>query len=270
MPGWGKFGGVGGGAMTETVTRFNGRVKDYERYRTRFPREVLERMRRHCGLTAAHVVADVGAGTGMLAELFLENGNAVIAVEPNAEMRAACERLKERYPKLSVVGAAAEATTLEDAAVDFVVVGRAFHWFDRARAIAEFARVLRGEKWVALVASHWSGDGSERAVEYEEILKTKGLDFQRVIGARLSRADMEMLFVPESLLVEQIDGEEMLTREALFGRTQSLSVTPEPGHAKYEEMQAALGEYFERWQEGGMIRVETTCGLTCGRIGAGW
>jgi hypothetical protein len=48
----------------------------------------------------------------MLAELFLENGNAAIAGEPNAEMRAACERLKERYPKLSVVGAAAEATTL--------------------------------------------------------------------------------------------------------------------------------------------------------------
>ena len=30
-----------------------------------------------------HMVADVGAGTGMLAELFLEHGNAVVAIEPN-------------------------------------------------------------------------------------------------------------------------------------------------------------------------------------------
>lgn len=254
--------------MIETAARFNGRVEDYERYRTRFPQEVLELMRTHCGLTSTQVIADVGAGTGMLSELFLKNGNAVFAIEPNAQMRGACERLREQYPKLRIVDAAAEATGLDDASVDFVVVGRAFHWFDRARAMEEFRRVLRGERWVALVGSHWSGDASAQAMEYEEILAIKGIDFQRVLAARLRREDMERLFMPESLLVEQIHGEEVLTREGFFGRTQSLSVTPEPGHAKYAAMQEALQEYFEQWQQNGMIRMETSCELICGRIGA--
>ena len=45
------------------------------------------------------------AGTGMVAELFLENGNAAIAAEPNAEMRAACARWLSRYLGLRVVNA---------------------------------------------------------------------------------------------------------------------------------------------------------------------
>src|SRR5580692_9769748 len=113
--------------MTQHTERFTGRVADYERYRLRYPVEVLGTLRERCGLVREHLVADIGAGTGMLAELFLENGNAVIAVEPNDDMRAACERLAGLWPGLTVKKAAAEATGLKDASVDFIAVGRAFH-----------------------------------------------------------------------------------------------------------------------------------------------
>ena len=70
-------------------------------------------MTERCGLTREHLVADIGAGTGMLAELFLEHGNAVVAVEPNDGMRAACERLTSAWPGLTVRKATAEETGLE-------------------------------------------------------------------------------------------------------------------------------------------------------------
>ena len=38
----------------------------------------------------------------MLAEVFLENGNAVVAVEPNQEMREACVRLAGNNEQLHV------------------------------------------------------------------------------------------------------------------------------------------------------------------------
>src|ERR1700722_18589347 len=114
------------------VERFSGRVTEYEKYRSRYPKAVIEILTAHCGLRREHLVADVGAGTGMLAELFLENGNAVVAVEPNDDMRSACEKLASAWPGLTVKKAAAEATRLEDTSVNLIAVGRAFHWFDHA------------------------------------------------------------------------------------------------------------------------------------------
>jgi ubiquinone/menaquinone biosynthesis C-methylase UbiE len=128
--------------MTVNTERFTGRVADYERYRMRYPSDAIYPILwEWCGLSPEYRIADIGAGTGMLAEVFLQNGNEVIAVEPNAEMRAACAKLSEQWPRLSVINATAEETGLEDASVDLVSVGRAFHWFDRSRALAEFRRV---------------------------------------------------------------------------------------------------------------------------------
>ena len=73
--------------MSDNTHRFTGRALDYDRYRQRYPSsEVLSRLRAWCGLTPAWLVADIGAGTGMLAEVFLENGNRVLAIEPNPDM----------------------------------------------------------------------------------------------------------------------------------------------------------------------------------------
>jgi len=77
-------------------------------------------------LTAQHLIADVGCGTGLLAEIFLRNGNRVIGVEPNREMRLAGERCLAGYANFSMVEGSAESTTLNDASVDFVIARRPF------------------------------------------------------------------------------------------------------------------------------------------------
>src|SRR5271170_2887597 len=139
--------------MTDNTQRFTGRAKDYDLYRQRYPAgEILTHLRMWCGLEPSWLIADIGAGTGMLAEVFLENGNRTLAVEPNADMRAACDRLRTQWPQLEVIDATAEATTLPSASVDMVAAGRAFHWFDKDRALAEFRRILKPSGWIALVS----------------------------------------------------------------------------------------------------------------------
>ena len=66
--------------------RFSGRVEAYLAYRPRFPRGIITFLREHGALPEDAVVADIGAGTGMLSEIFLESGHRVIAIEPNREM----------------------------------------------------------------------------------------------------------------------------------------------------------------------------------------
>ena len=255
---------------TETAERFNGRVEDYERYRPGYPRELISLLELRCGMRAEHTVADVGAGTGMLARLFLENGNAVVAVEPNAEMRAACSRLRDNGESLRVVAGTGEETTLADSSIDFVVVGRAFHWFEQERALREFARILRPNGWVVLVTHRRGRRESEQETDYDQILVDHGIDYQKVVDGYRSYESVKPLFAEGTCFDEQLHGKQMLTLEELVGHTQSLSVTPTPGHPKYEGMQRALRGHFERFAKDGVLQTATTCFVTCGRLPGAW
>ena len=114
----------------QSVERFSNRVENYVRYRPGYPKEILELLKRECGLDSDAVIADIGSGTGKLSEIFLENGNIVIGVEPGAGMRAAAESILASHPNFQSVVGTAEATTLANSSVDFIVAGQAFHWFD--------------------------------------------------------------------------------------------------------------------------------------------
>ena len=85
----------------------------------------------------AQRVLDLGAGTGKLTQVLLDLGLDVVAVEPSEQMRAYVPARAE------VLAGSAEQVPVADASVDAVLVGQAFHWFDRAAALSEVARVLR-------------------------------------------------------------------------------------------------------------------------------
>src|ERR1039457_822300 len=135
----------------DPTQRFSSRVEDYIRYRPSYPAEVIAYLERECGLTPQSRVADIGSGTGLLSELFLRFGCEVTGVEPNAEMRAAGERLLAAWLRFPSVNGRAETTTLPDRRAGLVSAGQAFHWFDSDAARAEFLRILEPGGWVALV-----------------------------------------------------------------------------------------------------------------------
>jgi SAM-dependent methyltransferase len=109
---------------------------DYDRARPGYP---IDAVRWLAGPRRIEIV-DLGAGTGKLTGGLVAEGHRVVAVEPLAELRA---KLTDRFPEVPAVAGRAEAIPLPDACADAVLVGQAFHWFDRAPAMAEVARVLR-------------------------------------------------------------------------------------------------------------------------------
>jgi SAM-dependent methyltransferase len=91
---------------------------------------------------------DLGAGTGAVTAGLVAAGVSVVAVEPDGAMLAELRRMQPGVP--AALGRA-EAIPLRDQAVDAVVVGTAFHWFDAGRALVEIARVLRPGGVLALL-----------------------------------------------------------------------------------------------------------------------
>jgi ubiquinone/menaquinone biosynthesis C-methylase UbiE len=261
----------------DNTNRFTGRAEDYDRYRQRYPtEEILSRLREWCGLTAGWLVADIGAGTGMVAEIFLANGNRVLAVEPNADMRdqmrASVEgQLDKTAPQLEVVDATAEETTLPAGSIHLVAAGRAFHWFDQDRALAEFRRILKPDGWVVLLAVDRNRDSTDPAhhdqIEaYEHLLSMHSADYTRVRSGFRTYDKMETLFDGE-LHQAQLHGTRQFPDWRTFrGHTMSLSVSPQPGDATYEVFERELRAHFETFAHAGILTIPTTCWITAARF----
>ena len=112
----------------------------------------------------------------MLSEVFLSNNNPVIAIEPNEEMRLACQHLLTAWPQLEVRNATAEATGLLGHSVDMVAAGRAFHWFDVPRSLTEFRRILKPGGWLVLISLGRDKADDPQSRDFEHLLTHHGID----------------------------------------------------------------------------------------------
>ena len=94
--------------MEDTYSQYSQVVESYRHYRPHYPHQLVEFLKTECDLSPAHIVADIGSGTGLLTELFLKHGNQVYGVEPNLEMRSAAENSLHSYPLFTSIAATAE------------------------------------------------------------------------------------------------------------------------------------------------------------------
>jgi SAM-dependent methyltransferase len=253
--------------MQNTVGRFDGRAADYDLYRERYDaHEILAPLRDWCGLTPEWLIADVGAGTGMLSDVFLANGNRVIAIEPNAEMRAACAHLHATEPKLEIREGAAEATGLGDASVDMVCSGRALHWFHLELAMREFRRVVRPGGWVISVAAGRTDFGREENEAFVRVLEQFSGSTKERLEAYSAYTRMKNFFEGSEFHHYERGGELRMDWEHLRGMALSLSHAPRTEDPRFPEFEQTLKDFFGRYQRQGAITWETRCWLNAGRI----
>lgn len=253
--------------FADSKQRFSSRVADYVRYRPRYPESVLHFLCSECGLQPEHAIADIGSGTGFLSELFLKNGNRVFGVEPNEAMRQAGEDFLARYPNFVGVNASAEATTLAGASVDFVTAGQAFHWFEPIAARREFQRILRPPGWIAILWYHRPLNKSSFTDAFEDFLIRFGTDYEKVRDAYPKREDVVSFVGNENVSTREFSSEQEFTRERITGLVKSTSYVPDQNHADYAPMMAALEKLFYENEKDGLVRLENTTTVYCGRLG---
>ncbi len=242
-----------------STTRFSSRVDDYIKYRPHYPVEILDLLAARCGLTPESVIADIGSGTGILTRLFLENGNPVIGVEPNREMREAGEGYLSEYGRFTSMDGTSEATKLPGHAIDFVVAGQAFHWFDREKTRAEFQRILKDEGWVVLVWNDRRIDTTPFLRDYEALLQEFGNDYQDINHKNIQDRAVFAAFYGAAPLEATFDNVQRFDFEGLMGRLRSSSYMPGLDDPRHGAMAARAREIFDRHQQGGRVSFEYDC-----------
>jgi len=256
-------------SFADAKNRFSNRAADYLRYRPHYSDGVLDFLRSQSQLSAVHVIADIGSGTGFLSELFLKNGNQVFGVEPNQEMREAGEEYLAGYPRFSSINGSAEATTLPDSCADFVTVGQAFHWFEPAPTRREFARILRPDGWVAIVWNDRTLSRTGFAVSYEELLVRFGTDYSRVRDSYPQKKDVRAFFGHKKFLTHQLPNFQHFDLKSLRGRLRSSSYVPTEGDPNFAPMMTALDALFVAHQQDGRVLMEFSTWVQLGQLTAG-
>jgi len=134
--------------MNENI--FDGVSELYAKYRPDYPVALIDYLK-SIGLNSNSIVADIGAGTGILTSQLLQDCAKVYAIEPNDDMRSISEKTNSNNSKFSSVNATAENTTLPDNSVDFITAAQSFHWFDRQAFRVECQRILRPNGKIVLI-----------------------------------------------------------------------------------------------------------------------
>ncbi len=229
---------------SNATSRFSDRVENYIHYRPGYPPEALEVLKTGCGLEPDHVVADIASGTGIWTRMLLENGNHVVGVEPNGEMREAGERLLAEFKEFTSVAGSAEATRLAYQSVDFVTAAQAAHWFDREGARREFLRILKPGGWLVLLWNERLTDATPFLRDYEKLLLNYGTDYEQVRHERTTDAVNEF-YDPEPYQERTFPHRQEFDYEGLEGRLLSSSYAPGPGHPKHDQMLEGLRRIFD-------------------------
>lgn len=126
---------------------------------------------------------------------------------------------------------------LATASVDLYVAAQASHWFDETRAVGEARRILRGERWAALL---WNTRRIKRSSFLEEL---------------------------EALLQRFAHGQRM-DLDGLRGLLASTSDAPRAGHPDHEAMLRDLERLFAATGKEGAVRVVYETELYFGPIAA--
>jgi SAM-dependent methyltransferase len=233
--------------------RFSNRVDTYVKYRPSYPEAAIDYLYNTIGFNENSVIADIGAGTGIFSRLLLARGSKVIAVEPNQAMREAAEKESGRDPNFQIVIGSAEATGLPDHSVDYIVCAQAFHWFDRSAAQLEFRRILRSGGKVILIWNSRLTSGTPFLEEYDRLLLTYAIDYERVNHKNISKETLLSFFKKDMLQEERFTLRQLFDYPGLSGRLLSSSYSPVAGHPNYEPMMNELRSLFERNNQDGVI-----------------
>jgi ubiquinone/menaquinone biosynthesis C-methylase UbiE len=244
--------------------RFTGRASFYSTSRPSYPLRILDILRSEIDFDETYTIADIGSGTGLLSQLFLENGNRVLAVEPNDEMRTVAEKSLGKFPKFLSIRGTAEHTTLENARVDLLVVGQALHWFDREASSKEFERILKTNGHVCIAYNDRNNEDYFMK-DYDQIVRKYARN--RASVPTIDDAYLSKFFKSGKYSKFSLPNEQLLDLEGLLGRITSASYMPSPSDGEqFALLREDVSRLFKTYEKLGKVRMLYDTTILLGKI----
>ena len=241
--------------------RFTSRAEDYARFRWEYAEAAIQAVCDIARVGPTSWLADIGAGTGLLARRFAGRAGCVVAVEPNAAMRRWMQA--GNGPVLEIIAGSAEAIPLANQSVELITVGQALHWFQAEPARAEFRRILKPGGWLAVLGNHNTdpvyGEAMNtlRSAAYGWDTSDENKGPGKPATYYLGETGYRKMDFPASA---------GLTWESFFGGLCSHSHAPQEGHPLYPAFKEKCWEIFVRFSTGGLLYIDYASEVTIGQM----
>jgi len=247
---------------------FSAKVRDYLASRPDYPPQLVDTLKQACPPGEHTLVADVGAGTGLLTRMLLDAGYAVVAVEPNAEMRHAADALLAGRPRYRSADGSAEQLPVPDASLDLVTAAQAFHWFDVECARAECLRALKPHGQVALVWNdRAAGDPLHDALD-ALFQRYGGARREALVAHEAGRQGLARFYGSEHARRCTWPHEHLVDRAGLLSLVLSRSYMPRRDAPEAPALAAEVDALFERLAQAGALTVRYETTLFLGQLRA--
>ena len=153
--------------MSNNINTHAGKAESYDLGRPEYPDTYFDFLYSEAGFTSSDIIADIGCGTGKITKHFLDRGNKLIAIEPDADMLRIADKKLRSYPNYSSFQRMAENIGLGIGSIDHIFIGNAYHWFDRKLIVRELKRILRdnGTIVIATLGNAQNGYDTEEITE---------------------------------------------------------------------------------------------------------
>lgn len=270
------------GECMQPTMRFDGRAKQYSKFRPGYPEPLFQYLRQTVGWDSNHKIADIGAGTGIFTSLLLEQGYDVVAVEPNDDMRNELQQQLQLYKptacsdsasgeqeadkRLFVSPGSAESTKLADASVQGIVCAQSFHWFDAELARAEFMRVLAPQSKVVLLWNQRDIEASPFMSAYEALFMKYGEQYSKVKHKQISVENLTPFYGGNNPTLASFRYEQSFDRDGLIGRIASSSFSLTEQDAQYEAFMNDVNELFAEHEQQGEVTMKYRTDVYWGQL----
>jgi SAM-dependent methyltransferase len=241
---------------------FSAKAEKYARYRWDYAPAALQRIFELTGIDERSLVADIGAGTGILTRHFVGKCKLVYAVEPNGPMRALAEQALRQMTGWQALDGRAEATGLPDHCLDLIAAGQALNWFDPQLARREFRRILKPGGWLAAIRNAGSYspelDAAMAAVYPQETDTTawmKGRD-----------TPLSFYFGGDDFLQESYSFSKPETWEQFFGSHCTASYAPDENSPLFPRFERAARAAFDHFSVDGLVVSQVETKLYIGKL----
>lgn len=249
----------------KNVDRFDNRADNYDKFRPGYPHALLEYLYTHNRLSKDSLVAELGAGTGILSLELAKWPSTLVAIEPNDQMREKAIKTLKTVKNCIIKDTTAEQTGLDTKSVDLIICAQSFHWFDANKVKREFKRILKDQGKAAII---WNIRSAETPFEkdYEAFILKFSIDYEEVKRRESRGNDLRNFFTENTMEYREFVYDTYLTFEQLFGRTLSYSYMPNENHELAPAMKNDLQNLFDKYAIKGIIGLSYKTKLFMGSV----